>query len=74
VGWPGCAPLGRTPVRAWTAGGDPDVELLVMDADATLVLAHGDHREGAAGTYKRPSQLQRTKENAALACYGVQAS
>ena len=39
--------------RAWTAGGgDPDVELLVIDADATLVLAHSDHKEGAAGTYK----------------------
>ena len=25
--------------RAWTAGGDPAVELLVIDADATLVLA-----------------------------------
>jgi Transposase DDE domain group 1 len=38
--------------RAWAAGGDPDVELLVIDADATLVLAHSDHKEGAAGTYK----------------------
>jgi hypothetical protein len=38
--------------RAWTAGGDPDVELLVVDADATLVLAHSDHKEGAAGTSK----------------------
>jgi len=38
--------------RAWMAGGDPDVELLVVDADATLVLAHSDHKEGAAGTYK----------------------
>ena len=38
--------------RAWTAGGDPEVELLIIDADATLVLAHSDHREGAAGTYK----------------------
>jgi hypothetical protein len=27
-------------------------ELLVIDADATLVLAHSDHKEGAAGTYK----------------------
>jgi hypothetical protein len=25
--------------RAWAAGGDPEVELLVIDADATLVLA-----------------------------------
>jgi hypothetical protein len=31
--------------RAWAAGGDPD-------ADATLVLAHSDAKEGAAGTYK----------------------
>jgi hypothetical protein len=38
--------------RAWAAGGDPDVELLVVDADATLVLAHSDAKEGAAGTYK----------------------
>jgi Transposase DDE domain group 1 len=38
--------------RAWAAGGDPDVELLVIDADATLVTAHSDHKEGAAGTYK----------------------
>jgi hypothetical protein len=38
--------------RAWTAGGDPDVELLVIDADATLVTAQSDHKEGAAGTYK----------------------
>ena len=38
--------------RAWTAGGDPAVELLVIDADATLVLAHSDAKQGAAGTYK----------------------
>jgi hypothetical protein len=38
--------------RAWAVGGGPDVELLVIDADATLVLAHSDHKEGAAGTYK----------------------
>jgi hypothetical protein len=38
--------------RAWAAGGDPDVELLIVDADATLVLAHSDAKEGAAGTYK----------------------
>jgi hypothetical protein len=38
--------------RAWAAGGDPDVELLIVDADATLVLAHTDAKEGAAGTYK----------------------
>jgi Transposase DDE domain group 1 len=39
--------------RAWAAGGDPDVELLIIDADATLVLAHSDAKEGAAGTYKQ---------------------
>ena len=38
--------------RAWAAGGDPDVELLIIDADATLVLAHSDAKEGAVGTYK----------------------
>ena len=38
--------------RAWTVGGGPDVELLVVDADATLVLAHSDAKQGAAGTYK----------------------
>jgi hypothetical protein len=38
--------------RAWAAGGDPQVELLVVDADATLVLAHSDAKQGAAGTYK----------------------
>jgi DDE family transposase len=38
--------------RTWAAGGDPDVALLVVDADATLVLAHTDAKEGAAGTYK----------------------
>jgi hypothetical protein len=38
--------------RAWAAGGDPEVELLVIDADATLVLAHSEAKEGAAGTYK----------------------
>jgi hypothetical protein len=38
--------------RAWTAGGDPDVDLLIVDADATLVLAHSDAKQGAAGTYK----------------------
>jgi hypothetical protein len=38
--------------RAWAAGGHPDVEVLVVDADATLVLAHTDAKEGAAGTYK----------------------
>jgi Transposase DDE domain group 1 len=38
--------------RAWAAGGAPGVELLIIDADATLVLAHSDAKEGAAGTYK----------------------
>jgi hypothetical protein len=38
--------------RAWAAGGDPDVELLIIDADATLVLAHSDAKQGAAGSYK----------------------
>jgi Transposase DDE domain group 1 len=38
--------------RAWAAGGDPHVELLIIDADATLVLAHSEAKEGAAGTYK----------------------
>jgi Transposase DDE domain group 1 len=38
--------------RAWAAGGDRDVELLIIDADATLVLAQTDAKEGAAGTYK----------------------
>jgi hypothetical protein len=38
--------------RAWSAGAHPDPELLIVDADATLVLAHSDAKEGAAGTYK----------------------
>jgi hypothetical protein len=38
--------------RAWAAGGDPDVELLIIDADATLVGAHSDAKQGAAGSYK----------------------
>jgi hypothetical protein len=38
--------------RAWAVGGDPAVDALVVDADATLVLAHSDAKEGAAGTYK----------------------
>jgi hypothetical protein len=41
--------------RSWAGmggRGDPEVELLVIDADATLVLAHSDRKEGAAGTYK----------------------
>jgi hypothetical protein len=36
--------------RAWAAGAHP--ERLIVDADATLVLAHSDAKEGAAGTYK----------------------
>jgi hypothetical protein len=38
--------------RAWAAGAHPDPELLIVDADATLVLAHSDAKEAAAGTYK----------------------
>jgi hypothetical protein len=38
--------------RAWAAGAHPEPELLVVDADATLVLAHSDAKQGAAGTYK----------------------
>jgi Transposase DDE domain group 1 len=38
--------------RAWAAGGDPDVELLIIDVDATLVTAHSDFKQGASGTYK----------------------
>jgi Transposase DDE domain group 1 len=39
--------------RAWAAGAHPDVELLVVDADATLVLAHSDAKQAAAGTDKQ---------------------
>ena len=28
------------------------MELLIIDADATLVLSHSDAKQGAAGTYK----------------------
>jgi DDE family transposase len=42
----------RAHARAWAAGAHPDVELLIVDADATLVLAHSDAKQGAAGTYK----------------------
>ena len=35
--------------RAWAAGAHPDLELLIVDADATLVLAHSDAKQGAAG-------------------------
>jgi Transposase DDE domain group 1 len=38
--------------RAWAAGAHPELEVLIIDADATLVLAHSDAKEGAAGTYK----------------------
>jgi hypothetical protein len=38
--------------RAWAAGGDPDIDLLVIDVDATLVTSHSDFKEGAEGTYK----------------------
>jgi hypothetical protein len=38
--------------RAWATGAHPDVELLIVDADATLVLAHSDAKQGAAGSYK----------------------
>jgi hypothetical protein len=38
--------------RAWAVGAHPDVELLIVDADATLVLAHSDAKQGAAGSYK----------------------
>jgi hypothetical protein len=38
--------------RAWAAGAHPQPQLLVVDADATLVLAHTDAKQGAAGTYK----------------------
>jgi Transposase DDE domain group 1 len=38
--------------RAWAAGAHPGVEALIIDADATLVLAHSDAKQDAAGTYK----------------------
>jgi Transposase DDE domain group 1 len=38
--------------RAWAAGAHPDIEMLIVDADATLVLAHSDAKQGTAGTYK----------------------
>jgi hypothetical protein len=38
--------------RAWAVGAHPDPELLVIDADATLVTAHSDLKEGAEGTYR----------------------
>jgi Transposase DDE domain group 1 len=37
--------------RAWTAGGHPEVDLLVVDVDGTLLDAHSD-KQGAAGTDK----------------------
>jgi hypothetical protein len=36
----------------WAAGVHPDVELLIVDVDATLVLAHNDAKQGGAGPYK----------------------
>jgi Transposase DDE domain group 1 len=39
--------------RVWAAGGDPAVEVLIVDADATLVTAHSDAKQGAAGTDKQ---------------------
>jgi hypothetical protein len=36
--------------RAWAVGAHPDPDLLVIDADATLVTAHSDRKEGAEGT------------------------
>jgi Transposase DDE domain group 1 len=42
----------RARARAWAAGAHPEPELLIVDADATLVLAHSDAKQGAAGTYK----------------------
>ena len=41
--------------RAWAAGGDPEVELLVIDADATLVLAHSETKEGGPAPTSTPS-------------------
>jgi hypothetical protein len=38
--------------RAWAAGAWPDPDLLVIDADATLVTAHSDGKDGAEGSYK----------------------
>jgi Transposase DDE domain group 1 len=46
------AARGHARGRAWAAGAHPDLELLVVDADATLVLSHSDAKQGAAGTYK----------------------
>jgi len=40
--------------RAWAAGGDPGVDLLIIDIDATLVTAHSDVKEGAEGNLNRP--------------------
>jgi hypothetical protein len=34
------------------AGVHPDVELLIVDVDATLVLAHNDAKQGGAAPYK----------------------
>ena len=48
--------------RAWAAGGDPAVELLIIDVDATLVTAHSDFKEGAEGTYKGCVALRRSRD------------
>lgn len=47
------APGDHARARAWAAGAHPDLGLLTVDADATLVLAHSDAKEAAAGTYKQ---------------------
>jgi hypothetical protein len=52
--------------RAWAAGGDPDLEVLVIDVDATLVTAHSDFKEGAAGTYKHTFGFHRVPPAAGL--------
>jgi hypothetical protein len=41
--------------RAWAAGGDPEVELLVIDADATLVLATARPRRVRQAPTSTPS-------------------
>jgi hypothetical protein len=45
-------PATRARSRAWAAGAHPELELLVVDADATLVTAHSDAKQGPAGTYQ----------------------
>ena len=41
--------------RAWAAGGHPEVELLVIDADATLVVAHSETKEVRQAPTSTPS-------------------